>query len=183
MRSYPLMKFENMPLTEAINRIRQDVVEALRGLKTGGSTNYEAGLQQAEAFFAGTPAVRIGAERVIGPADLLYNRGGTRLSEAGAARAREIAEALKTLPTDRPWTLLLTAHADAEPPRRGSAFATNREVALARAANLAQALLEAGVPGGRLVVAAMGDERPLVRGEDPLALAQNRRVEFELLAR
>ncbi|WP_395708025.1 Calx-beta domain-containing protein [Reyranella sp.] len=33
-----------------------DVVEALRGLKTGGSTNYEAGLQQAEAFYKGAPS-------------------------------------------------------------------------------------------------------------------------------
>ncbi|MGD9883407.1 MAG: VWA domain-containing protein, partial [Reyranella sp.] len=33
-----------------------DVVEALRSLKTGGGTNYEAGLQQAETFFAGAPA-------------------------------------------------------------------------------------------------------------------------------
>jgi hypothetical protein len=40
-----------------------DVVEALRGLKTGGSTNYEAGLQQAEAFYTGAPS----AERAVLP--------------------------------------------------------------------------------------------------------------------
>jgi len=133
--------------------------------------------------FAGTPAVRATADKVIVPADVLFNRGGTRLSETGAARVREMAEALKALPTDRPWTLYITGHADSQPPRPGSAFRSNREVALARAFNLTQALIEAGVPSGRLVVAAMGDERPLVAGNDPVAQALNRRVELELVPR
>jgi chemotaxis protein MotB len=113
----------------------------------------------------------------------LFNRGGTRLSEAGAERAREIAEALKALPSDRPWTLYVTGHADRQPPRPGSAFADNREVALARAFNLTRALIEAGVPRDRIVAAGMGDERPLVAGNDPVAQALNRRVELELVPR
>ena len=130
---------------------------------------------------AGSPAARVSGERVIIPADLLFNRGGTRLSEAGRVRVREMAEALKALPADRPWTILVTGHADQQPPRRGSAFDNNREVALARAFNLTQALIEAGVPSGRLMVAGMGDERPLVAGNDPVAQALNRRVELELV--
>jgi chemotaxis protein MotB len=130
---------------------------------------------------AGSPAARVSGERVVIPADLLFNRGGTRLSEAGAARARELAQAIQGLPADRPWTIMVTGHADRQPPRRGSAFDNNREVALARAFNLTQALIEAGVPGGRLVAAGMGDERPLVQGNDPVAQALNRRIELELV--
>ncbi|MFO1158608.1 MAG: hypothetical protein U1E60_07200 [Reyranellaceae bacterium] len=33
-----------------------DVVEALRGLRSGGGTNYEAALQQAETFYKGAPS-------------------------------------------------------------------------------------------------------------------------------
>ncbi|MFO1158611.1 MAG: Calx-beta domain-containing protein [Reyranellaceae bacterium] len=62
--SIAVISFESAAVTNAVTTAGADankngvldVVEALRGLKTGGGTNYEAGLQQVETFFAGAPS-------------------------------------------------------------------------------------------------------------------------------
>jgi chemotaxis protein MotB len=77
----------------------------------------------------------------------------------------------------------VTGHTD-DRPIHTPAFPSNLELSLARAAAVARELA-AGAPDleARIVVAGMGEHRPLVPNADDDARARNRRVEIRLRAR
>lgn len=95
------------------------------------------------------------------------------LTPAARAALDEAAGHLAALPAVH---LTVEGHADA----RGAA-AWNRDLAEWRAAAVIDGLAARGVERARLHLVARGEEAPLAHGEDELAHAMNRRVEFHLL--
>jgi len=62
-------------------------------------------------------------------------------------------------------------------------YATNWELSSDRATQVLRHLVEAdGLPGNRIMAVGYGDARPLVAGDSPEALAQNRRVDIVILS-
>lgn len=65
----------------------------------------------------------------------------------------------------------------------GSRYATNWELSSARATEVLCHLVESdGMPGNRIMAVGFGDQRPLVAGDSPDALAANRRVDLVVLS-
>ena len=62
-------------------------------------------------------------------------------------------------------------------------YATNWELSADRATRVLRHLVEAdGLPGNRIMSVGYGDARPLIAGDSPEALAQNRRVDIVILS-
>lgn len=62
-------------------------------------------------------------------------------------------------------------------------YATNWELSADRATRVLRHLVEQdGMPGGRIMAVGFGDTRPLVAGDSPDALMQNRRVDLVVLS-
>ena len=143
-----------------------------------------------EAFMAAL-AEELGAEsgarmvdgRLIFPSDVAFVAGSARLTPPARERAlalgQEIAAATSVLPPDEPWVLRVDGHTDRQPVG-GRTFASNRQLAAARALEVVEVLTEAGVPPERLLPAAFGEFRPLDPADTLEAYQANRRIELQL---
>ena len=143
-----------------------------------------------EAFMAAL-AEELGAEsgarmvdgRLIFPSDVAFVAGSARLTPPARERAlalgQEIAAAISVLPPDEPWVLRVDGHTDRQPVG-GRTFASNRQLAAARALEVVEVLTEAGVPPERLLPAAFGEFRPLDPADTLEAYQANRRIELQL---
>ena len=143
-----------------------------------------------EAFMAAL-AEELGAEsgarmvdgRLIFPSDVAFVAGSARLTPPARERAlalgQEIAAATSVLPPDEPWVLRIDGHTDRQPVG-GRTFASNRQLAAARALEVVEVLTEAGVPPERLLPAAFGEFRPLDPADTLEAYQANRRIELQL---
>ena len=122
-------------------------------------------------------------DRFIFPADVAFQPASARLKPRARARALEIGRALATataaLPADLDWVIRIDGHTDRQSVG-GRLFASNRELAAARALEVVDVLTKAGVPPERLVPAAFGEFRPLDPGDTPEAFQRNRRIELRL---
>jgi peptidoglycan-associated lipoprotein len=92
-----------------------------------------------------------------------------------AASRQALLEAGTMLANRGDVALGITGHAD----HRG-ASEYNLALGQRRAAIVAEVLSAAGVDPFRLALTSHGEERPLVEGTDAIAMARNRRVEFQL---
>ena len=121
--------------------------------------------------------------RLVFSSDVAFASGAAGLTPQAHAKAleygRAIAAALATLPADSPWLLRVDGHTDRQPVG-GHRFASNRELAAARALAVTDVLVEAGVPPERIAPAAFGEFRPLDPADTPEAYQTNRRIELEL---
>ena len=143
-----------------------------------------------EAFMAAL-AEELGAEsgarmvdgRLIFPSDVAFVAGSARLTPPARERAlalgQDIAAATSVLPPDEPWVLRVDGHTDRQPVG-GRTFASNRQLAAARALEVVEVLTEAGVPPERLLPAAFGEFRPLDPADTLEAYQANRRIELQL---
>jgi chemotaxis protein MotB len=57
-------------------------------------------------------------------------------------------------------------------------YPSNWELASARAVNVLKAMVDSGLPSGRVSAASFGDSRPSVANDSPEGKAQNRRIEI-----
>ena len=73
-------------------------------------------------------------------------------------------------------------HADRSP-IRSPRYASNWELAAARAIAVAQMLIAEGLPANRVAATSFGDTQPLDPGDGPAAFARNRRIEVRLTDR
>ena len=128
-------------------------------------------------------ALQVVDGRLIFSSDVVFASGAAGLTPQARAAAleqgRAIAAALATLPADAPWLLRVDGHTDRQPVG-GHRFASNRELAAARALAVTDVLVEAGVPPERIAPAAFGEFRPLDLADTPQAYRVNRRIELEL---
>ncbi|MEO1018172.1 MAG: OmpA family protein, partial [Pseudomonadota bacterium] len=114
----------------------------------------------------------------------LFGSGQGMLSGPGrsalAPIAARLVEATQKLPADMPWAIHVEGHTDATP-ASGGRYGSNLALSAARAASVAQALVEAGIPADRISIAGHGEARPLVEEIDADARSTNRRVEVSLI--
>jgi chemotaxis protein MotB len=127
--------------------------------------------------------VEIEGERFVFPADVAFESGSARLTPRARARVVEIGGALAAagaaIPGEADWVIRVDGHTDRQPVADGT-FDSNRELSVARAVAVVEALAEAGLPPERLVAAGFGESRPRDPGGTPEAYRRNRRIELRL---
>ncbi|MBP0467033.1 peptidoglycan -binding protein, partial [Roseomonas sp. PWR1] len=132
------------------------------------------------------PEVRIAGDRFVFQGEVLFAPAQAELSEEGRRQVRALAAVLaeisSQIPRDIAWVLRVDGHAD-RTPIRSARFASNWELAAARAIAVAQLLIAEGLPPNRVAAASFGDTQPIDAGEGPGALARNRRIELRLTDR
>ena len=132
------------------------------------------------------PEVRIVGDRFVFQGEVLFAAGSAELSEAGIRQLRDIAgvlaEVTPLIPADVAWVMRVDGHAD-RTPIRSARFASNWELAAARAIAVAHILIAEGLPPNRVAATSFGDAQPIDPGDSPQALARNRRIELRLTDR
>ncbi len=132
------------------------------------------------------PDVRAVGDRFVFQSEVLFPAGSAELSERGQQQIRDIARVLTDIaaqiPPDLPWVLRVDGHAD-RTPIRTARFASNWELAAARAIAVAQLLIAEGLPASRVAATSFGDNQPLDPADAPEAYARNRRIELRLTDR
>jgi chemotaxis protein MotB len=132
------------------------------------------------------PEVRIVGDRFVFQGEVLFAPGSAELSDAGLRQLRDLAGVLSDvtplIPADVAWVLRVDGHAD-RTPIRSVRFASNWELAAARAIAVAQILIAEGLPANRVAATSFGDAQPIDPGDSPQALARNRRIELRLTDR
>jgi chemotaxis protein MotB len=130
--------------------------------------------------------VRIAGDRFVFQGEVLFAPASAELSEAGRRQLSDLAlvlaEVTPLIPADVAWVLRVDGHADRNP-IRSSRFASNWELAAARAIAVAQMLISEGLPANRVAAASFGDAQPIDQGDTPQAFARNRRIELRLTDR
>jgi chemotaxis protein MotB len=125
-------------------------------------------------------------DRFVFQGEVLFAPGSAELSEAGLRQLRAIAgvlaEVTPLIPADVAWVLRVDGHADRNP-IRSARFASNWELAAARAIAVAQILIAEGLPANRVAATSFGDAQPIDSGDSPQAFARNRRIELRLTDR
>ena len=132
------------------------------------------------------PEVRIVGDRFVFQGEVLFAPGSAELSDAGLRQLRDLAgvlsEVTPLIPADVAWVMRVDGHAD-RTPIRSVRFASNWELAAARAIAVAQILIAEGLPPNRVAATSFGDAQPIDAGDSPQALARNRRIELRLTDR
>jgi chemotaxis protein MotB len=150
------------------------------GRAMGYRSVFFARLQQALGPGVGT---LLDGNRFVFPTDVAFESGQATLTPEARARiaamAPALGEATATIPREVDWVLRIDGHTD-RVPVRGGAFASNRDLSVARALAVTRALEQAGIPAARLAPTGFGDTRPLDRGDGPEANRRNRRIELQL---
>lgn len=108
-----------------------------------------------------------------------FEPGQASLTSDGAAAMGDLLNALGDL---EGRIVYFEGHAD-DNPTEGTPFASNWELAAARAAAAAKLAIDRGLPPRQAVVVSYGDTRPAIASGDtsPQAQAQNRRVSLSIL--
>jgi chemotaxis protein MotB len=174
------------------NRLQSKLIDRLeQGLKRPHPCASPEAARLRQAFFAelrkrlpASPIYQVRADRVVVPADLVFIFSKARLGAEGEARlmglADALGEAIRALPTDRPWRLRIEGHTDPRPLKDTREFATNWELSAARATEVLRFLLRHGVPRRHLEAVALADTRPRSRRHDRSAYRLDRRIELHL---
>ncbi len=127
------------------------------------------------------------------PSDFLFRSGEDQVQVEALSRLRELFGTIKTLPEHQKDLIIVEGHTD-NVPIHTVRFRSNWNLSSARATNVADFLLETGLPAKRISVRAFADQRPRVPykddsgndlGGEALAEARtkNRRVEIILANR
>jgi chemotaxis protein MotB len=113
------------------------------------------------------------------PAEVLFPSGSAELTEEGEQALVRIAGTLG----NAPYQVRVQGHTDAVPIRGALAqrFATNWELAAARAARVVRVLAEHGVPADRLEAVSLAEHHPVAPDDTPEGRAANRRIELRLV--
>lgn len=115
---------------------------------------------------------------VIGmAADVLFPSGSAELSADGQATVREVARLLAKR-TDREFQV--EGHTDSDP-IRSDAFPSNWHLGAARAINVVQVMIDAGMKPDQISAATFAATRPVASNDDKAGKAENRRIEVVLL--
>jgi chemotaxis protein MotB len=129
---------------------------------------------------AGKLKVKIADGRMVLelPTDVLFQSGQAKLSDEGGAAVKEVAGVLVTLPKKRRFQV--EGHTD-NVPIKTSRFPSNWQLASARALNVVQAMMEAGMSGDRISAAGFGEYRPVSGNDTDEGKASNRRIEIVMV--
>lgn len=128
---------------------------------------------------AGKLKVRIvdGRMVVVLATDILFGSGSATLSKDGKAAIGEVARVLASI---EKRSFQVEGHTD-NVPIATAQYPSNWELAAARSINVLKAMVEAGLPAGRVSAASFGDARPAVPNDSAEGKAQNRRIEITIV--
>ena len=145
-------------------------------------------LAKLEDVLAGREGVRIVGDRFLFSSEILFDVGSADLGDKGKDEIRRVAgiirEVAAEIPGDVDWVLRVDGHTDRTPISGVSAYADNWELSQARALAVVKYLIsDLGIPAGRLAANGFGEHQPISEGDDPVSLAQNRRIELKFTER
>ncbi|MGH6720176.1 MAG: peptidoglycan -binding protein [Alphaproteobacteria bacterium] len=128
------------------------------------------------------PDVRIEGDRFVFQSEVLFESGSAALGDGGKVELAQLAATLlaiaREIPADLPWVLRVDGHTD-NVPIHTLEFASNWELATARALSVVEFLIGQGVPPERLAAAGFGEYHPLDPRDDEIAHRRNRRIELK----
>jgi chemotaxis protein MotB len=120
--------------------------------------------------------------------EVLFTPGSADLAEEGRAQiagvVATLSEIADQIPPSIDWIIRVDGHTDAVPLSGAGIFKDNWELSQARALSVVRFMQnELGFPAQRLAATGFGEYQPVVPGDTPEALAQNRRIELKLTER
>lgn len=121
-------------------------------------------------------SLRSGRMVLILPADILFEPGKAKVGRKGHTAIMEVGTVLGSLTGRR---FQVSGHTDSDP-IRVSGFASNWELSSARALEVVDLLIQAGMQPGNLSAAGYAEFDPVVTNDAPLNKAKNRRIEIAL---
>jgi chemotaxis protein MotB len=121
-------------------------------------------------------AIRNGRMIIALPNDILFDSGSSVVKPEGAKALERVAQVLSTVP-DRAF--LVAGHTDNVPIKTAS-YASNWELSTARAVNVVQLLIKAGMSAKVLAAGGYGEFDPVAANNSEPNRRQNRRIEIVL---
>jgi chemotaxis protein MotB len=145
--------------TEQRQRLKEfeDLTQRFKKLTDSGTLSVQ--------FIDGKMVVSLGS-------DVLFSSGSAKLSAAGLDALKEVTTQLSSIPEKR---YQIEGHTD-NVPISTAIFPSNWELASARALNVTQAMIAAGMPAARVSAASFGDTSPRASNESAVGKALNRRI-------
>ena len=132
--------------------------------------------------------IRIVGDRFIFQSEVLFDAGSADLGNAGRGELARLSVALRNaiarIPDNIDWLLVVEGHTDNTPLAGTGRYRNNWELSQGRALSVVRFLSEAqGLPAERLAALGYGEYQPVTDGDDPAALARNRRIELKFAER
>ena len=121
-------------------------------------------------------SLRSGRMVLVLPADVLFEPGKAKVGRNGQRALAEVGAVLGSLVGRR---FQVSGHTDADP-IRVSGFASNWELSSARALEVVDLLIRAGMQPANLSAAGYAEFDPVVPNDAPVNKAKNRRIEIAL---
>jgi chemotaxis protein MotB len=129
------------------------------------------------------PEVSLSQDRFVFKADVLFPSGSAKIHSKGQRTLDKIAHTIheisKEAPADLKWVLRVDGHTDAHPIHTAK-YASNWELAAARALAVVNFLIKKGVPPRYLAAASFSSYQPYIPNTSEEAMAKNRRIEFHI---
>ncbi len=130
--------------------------------------------------------IRIVGDRFVFQSEVLFPLGTAELREGPQPELDRVAAAIlelaEEIPPDIAWVLRVDGHTDSQPISTAR-FPSNWYLSAARAIEVVEYLIGAGVPPENLLAAGFGEFQPIDTGTTEEAYARNRRIEFKLTER
>lgn len=128
--------------------------------------------------------IRIVGDRFVFSSEILFAAGSADLGGRGKEEIAKVASIIldvaDQIPPEIDWILRVDGHTDKIPLSGLGEYRDNWELSQARALSVVKYLIsDLGVPANRLAANGFGEFQPIVDGEGPEALAQNRRIELK----
>lgn len=114
---------------------------------------------------------------VVLATDILFGSGSATLSGSGKAAVGEVAQVLASI---EKRSFQVEGHTDSVPIATAQ-YPSNWELAAARAITVLKAMVDAGLPAGRVSAASFGNARPAGSNDTSEGKAQNRRIEITIV--
>lgn len=121
-------------------------------------------------------SLRSGRMVLVLPADVLFEPGKAKVGSKGRRGLLEVGAVLSSLVGRR---FQVSGHTDADP-IRVSGFASNWALSSARALEVVDLLIQAGMQPDKLSAAGYAEFDPIVANDTPVNKAKNRRIEIAL---
>lgn len=127
--------------------------------------------------FARVQSIRRRGQRTLG-GRIRFQQASAQIDPENLQRLEEIARFLQ----GKPQKIEIRGHTTSRPLPPNSPFKDHWELAYQRCVETKDALLRLGINPKRLVLTVVADNEPLEKGDDPLKVQENARVEIHLLS-
>lgn len=118
--------------------------------------------------------IRDGKMVVVLPSDVLFKSGSATLSSKGQDTIKKVTSILTGLSKKQ---FQVEGHTD-NVPIRSEQFPSNWELASARAMNVLNLMLDAGIPAARVSAASFGETKPVATNDTKEGKSLNRRIDI-----